>query len=99
MHKCNSTLNTLSSITSQNPCLPLPLLFYVILVLKEVFMERGAKPFGLQRRKRMCWSPKPGPKMITLTFYKRKEVYLGEQMLPKQLKLILLCNFNCLFEP
>jgi len=58
----------------------------VILVLKEVSLEREAKPFGLQRRKRICWSPKPGPKMITLTFYKRKEVYLGEQMLPKQLK-------------
>ena len=73
-------------MTSQNPSLPLPLLFYGILVLKEDFLEREAKPFGLQRRKRIFWSLQADPNMITLTFYKRKEVYLGEQMLPKQLK-------------
>ena len=78
MHKSNSTLNNLSSITNQNPSLPLRLPFYGILVLKDVFLEREAKAFGLQRRKRIFWSLKPDPNMITLTlFYKRKGVYLG----------------------
>ena len=74
MHKCNFTLNTLASITNKNPTLPLPFLFYGIFVLKEVFLEREAKAFGLQRRKRIFWSLKPDPNMITFTFYKRKEV-------------------------
>ena len=72
MHKSNSTLNTLSSITNQNPSLPLPLLFFGIFVLKEVFLEREAKAFGLQRRKRIFWFLKPDPNMITLTFLQKK---------------------------
>ena len=78
MHKSNSTLNTLSSITNQNPSLPLPLplLFYGIVVRKEFFLEREAKAFGLKRRKRIFWFLKPDPNMITLTFFIKEREFI-----------------------
>ena len=48
--------------------------------------SQGCFPVSLYKDVRDFWSLKSDPNMITLTSYRRKKVYLGEQMLPEQLK-------------
>jgi len=62
--------------TYWNLPLPLPLLFYGIVVRKEFFLEREAKAFGLKRRKRIFWFLKPDPNMITLTFFIKEREFI-----------------------